>query len=195
MGLHNIAVFCGSSTGFKKVYQEAAMGLGNYFVQHNIGLVYGGGKIGIMGAISNKMIEQGGKVVGIIPELLEKEEVVNKGATEVHVTKTMSERKMKMSQMINGYITLPGGYGTLDELFEALTLQQLYIETKPVGILNVNGFFDYTIKQLDFMVEEGFLKPDNRKMLLVDETVEGLMEKMKNYKAPEKSNIINKVVK
>ncbi len=194
MGLNNIAVFCGSSIGFKDVYKDSAIELGNYFVENNIGLVYGGGKIGIMGAISNKMIEQDGKVIGIIPGLLEKEEVVNKGATEIHVTKTMSERKMKMSQMIDAYIALPGGYGTLDELFEALTLQQLYIETKPVGILNVNGFFDYTIKQLDFMVEEGFLKSDNRKMLLVDETVEGLMEKIRNYNVPEKTNIINKVV-
>ncbi|SEB71475.1 hypothetical protein SAMN04489761_1541 [Tenacibaculum sp. MAR_2009_124] len=195
MGLHNIAVFCGSSIGFNNLYRDSAKELGEYFVQHKIGLVYGGAKIGLMGAISNTMIEQGGNVIGIIPGLLEKEEVINKEASEVYVTKTMSERKMKMSQMVEAYIALPGGYGTLDELFEVLTLQQLYIETKPVGILNVNGFFDHTIKQLDFMVEEGFLKPDNRKMLLVDETVNGLMEKIKNYKAPEKSNIINKVVR
>jgi len=110
------------------------------------------------------------------------------------VCKKMSERKVIMSKLIDGYITLPGGFGTLDELFEALTLNQLHIEQKPVGLLNVNGFFDAVLLQLDKMVEEGYLKPTNRKMLIVGTSVNDLMEKMNNYKAPKIDHVINKVV-
>ena len=195
MKLRSAVVFCGSSLGFNELYKNAAIELGNYFVENHIKLVYGGGKIGMMGVVSNTMLAQGGEVVGIIPDLLKHEEVINSGATEIIVTKTMSERKMKMSQMIDAYITLPGGFGTLDELFEALTLQQLHIEQKPVGLLNVNGFFNHTIQQLDHMVKEGFLKPENRALLLVDETVDGLMNQLKTYKAPKKTHVINKVVR
>lgn len=195
MKLRSAVVFCGSSLGFNELYKNAAIELGNYFVKYQIKLVYGGGKIGMMGVVSNTMLAQGGEVVGIIPDLLKHEEVINSGATEIIVTKTMSERKMKMSQMIDAYITLPGGFGTLDELFEALTLQQLHIEQKPVGLLNVNGFFNHTIQQLDHMVKEGFLKPENRALLLVDETVDGLMNQLKTYKAPKKTHVINKVVR
>ncbi|MGG8497561.1 TIGR00730 family Rossman fold protein [Tenacibaculum sp. TC6] len=195
MKLTSAVVFCGSSLGFNELYKNVAIELGNYFVENQIKLVYGGGKIGMMGVVSNTMLAQGGEVVGIIPDLLKHEEVINSGATEIIVTKTMSERKMKMSQMIDAYITLPGGFGTLDELFEALTLQQLHIEQKPVGLLNVNGFFNHTIQQLDHMVKEGFLKPENRALLLVDETVDGLMNQLKTYKAPKKTHVINKVVR
>ena len=195
MKLRSAVVFCGSSLGFNELYKNVAIELGNYFVENQIKLVYGGGKIGMMGVVSNTMLAQGGEVVGIIPDLLKHEEVINSGATEIIVTKTMSERKMKMSQMIDAYITLPGGFGTLDELFEALTLQQLHIEQKPVGLLNVNGFFNHTIQQLDHMVKEGFLKPENRALLLVDETVDGLMSQLKTYKAPKKTHVINKVVR
>ena len=107
----------------------------------------------------------------------------------------MSERKVLMSEKTDAYIAMPGGFGTIDELFEVLTLQQLFIETKPVGLLNTNGFFDATLKQLDVMVKEGFLKQKNRNMLFVDETIEGLMKKMNNYEKPENISIINKVVK
>ena len=106
----------------------------------------------------------------------------------------MSERKVIMSKLVDGYITLPGGFGTLDELFEALTLGQLQIEQKPIGILNVNGFFDHTLQQLDLMVKEGYVKPQNRELLLVDSTIKGLIQQMQNYKTPKKTSIINKVV-
>lgn len=194
MKLNNIVVFCGSSLGFNEVYKNVAVDLGSYFAKNNITLVYGGGKIGMMGAIATEVITKNGAVIGVIPDLLKKEEVVHANISKIIVTKTMSERKVIMSKMIDGYITLPGGFGTLDELFEALTLQQLHIEQKPVGVLNVNGFFDATIQQLDVMVKEGFLKPENRALLLVDDTIDGLMEKMKNYTAPEKTHVINKVV-
>ncbi|MCG1035956.1 TIGR00730 family Rossman fold protein [Polaribacter sargassicola] len=192
--MKRIVVFCGSSIGFNPIYKEAAVKLGNYFVKNKIGLVYGGGKVGMMGAIADTILEQNGEVIGVIPKLLEKEEVLHSGVEEMIVCKTMSERKVIMSQLIDGYITLPGGFGTMDELFEALTLGQLYIEQKPIGILNINGFFDAILLQLDKMIEEGFLKQTNRDMLIVGTSVDELIQKMDNYKAPKISTIINKVV-
>jgi uncharacterized protein (TIGR00730 family) len=193
--MKKIVVFCGSSLGFNPIYKEAAITLGNYFVANDLTLVYGGGKIGMMGVLSETILNKGGKVIGIIPELLKREEVVNANVTELIVTKTMSERKVMMSQLVDGYISLPGGFGTLDELFEGLTLGQLHIEQKPNGILNVNGFFNHTLQQLDVMVAEGYLKQANKDMLLVGNTVTELMLKMDSYCPPEKTAIINKVIK
>ena len=192
--MKRIVVFCGSSLGFNPMYKQAAIELGNYFVNNNIGLVYGGGKIGMMGALSDTILEQKGEVIGVIPKLLEKEEVLHLGVEEMIICKNMSERKVIMSKLVDGYITLPGGFGTLDELFEALTLSQLYIEQKPVGLLNINGFFDGVLMQLDKMVEEGFVKPENKNLLIVENSVEKLLEKMNHYKAPKISHVINKVV-
>jgi uncharacterized protein (TIGR00730 family) len=193
--MKRIVVFCGSSLGFNPVYKEAAIELGNYFAKNKIGLVYGGGKIGMMGILADTILDHNGEVIGVIPKLLEKEEVVHAGVEEMIVCKKMSERKVIMSKLINGYITLPGGFGTLDELFEALTLNQLHIEQKPVGLLNINGFFDGVLLQLDKMVEEGYLKQINRDMLLIGTSVEELMQKINNYKALEIGHVINKVVR
>jgi hypothetical protein len=193
--MNKIVVFCGSSLGFNPVYKEAAIELGNYFVNNNIGLVYGGGKIGMMGILSDTILAKEGEVIGVIPKLLEKEEVVHSGVQEMIVCKNMSERKVIMSKLVDGYITLPGGFGTLDELFEALTLNQLQIEQKPVGLLNVNGFFDATLLQLNKMVEEGYIKSENLNLLIVATTVDELLHKMNNYKVPEISHVINKVVR
>ncbi len=193
--MKKVVVFCGSSIGFNSVYKEAAIELGKEFVKNNITMVYGGGKIGMMGVIADTILKENGKVIGVIPKLLEKEEVVHREVTELIITKKMSDRKVIMSKLIDGYITLPGGFGTLDELFEALTLGQLQIEQKPIGILNINGFFDHTLQQLNVMVKEGYLKPQNRELLLVDTTVKGLMQKMQHYKAPKKTHVIHKVVR
>lgn len=193
--MDKVVVFCGSSTGFNSAYKDAAIELGNYFAENNITMVYGGGKIGMMGIIADAIHAKNGKIIGVIPRLLEHEEVVNREVSELIITKKMSERKVIMSKLIDGYITLPGGFGTLDELFEALTLNQLQIEQKPVGLLNINGFFDYTLQQLDVMVKEGYLKQKNRDLLLVDKTVNGLMKQMQNYKAPKVSHVLNKVVR
>ncbi len=193
--MKKVVVFCGSSVGFNSVYKEAAIELGNYFANNNISMVYGGGKIGMMGVIADTILAEKGEVIGVIPKLLEKEEVVHREVSELIITKKMSDRKVIMSKLIDGYITLPGGFGTMDELFEALTLNQLHIEQKPIGLLNVNGFFDYTLKQLDVMVTEGYLKQYNRDLLLIDDSVDGLLQQMLNYKAPEKSHVINKVVR
>lgn len=193
--MNRIVVFCGSSLGFNSIYREAAISLGNHFVKQNIGLVYGGGKIGMMGALADTILAQNGEVIGVIPKLLEKEEVVHAHVKEMIVCKNMSERKVIMSKLVDGYITLPGGFGTLDELFEALTLNQLHIEQKPVGLLNINGFFDATVLQIDKMVAEGYVKPENKALLIVENTVDKLLEKMSQYQAPEITHIINKVVR
>ena len=193
--LKKIVVFCGSSLGFSPIYKEAAVTLGNYFVENKISLVYGGGKIGMMGVLADTILGQNGEVIGVIPKLLEKEEVVHAGVEEMIVCKKMSDRKVIMSKLVDGYITLPGGFGTLDELFEALTLGQLQIEQKPIGILNINGFFDAVLLQLDKMVEEGYLKTAGRNLLLVANSVKELMQKMDAYKAPKIAPIINKVVR
>ena len=193
--MKKIVVFCGSSLGFNPIYKHAAIELGDYFVNNDITLVYGGGKIGMMGVLSESMLKKGGNVIGVIPNLLKKEEVVNENVTELIITKTMSERKVMMSKLTDGYISLPGGFGTLDELFEGLTLGQLHIEKKPNGILNINGFFNHTLKQLDHMVSEGYLKKENKEMLLVGTNVSELMLKMDTYIAPKKSAVINKIIK
>jgi len=192
--LKKIVVFCGSSLGFNPIYKKAAVTLGNYFVENKISLVYGGGKIGMMGVLADTILGQNGEVIGVIPKLLEKEEVVHAGVEEMIVCKKMSERKVIMSKLVDGYITLPGGFGTLDELFEALTLGQLQIEQKPIGLLNINGFFDAVLLQLDKMVEEGYLKLAGRNLLLVANSAKELMQKMDAYKAPKIAPIINKVV-
>ncbi|WP_372744960.1 TIGR00730 family Rossman fold protein [Lutibacter sp.] len=193
--MKKVAVFCGSSLGFKEIYRNEATKLGVHFAENNIGLVYGGGKIGMMGVIADAILEKKGEVIGVIPGLLRHEEVAHNNITEMIVTKTMSKRKVKISKLVDGYIALPGGFGTLDEIFEALTLGQLGIEKKPVGLLNTNGFFNYLIKQLDVMVAEGYLKQSNKEMLIVSESVNDLITKMFNYQAPEMSKVINKVVR
>jgi uncharacterized protein (TIGR00730 family) len=192
--MKKIAVFCGSSLGFNEIYKNDAVKLGKYFAENNIGLVYGGGKIGMMGVLADRIIEGNGEVIGVIPGLLRHEEVAHTEITEMIVTKTMSKRKVKISKLVDGYIALPGGFGTLDEIFEALTLNQLGIEQKPVGILNTNGFFNHLIKQLDVMVTEGYLKQSNKEMLIVSNSIDNLISQMFSYKAPEITKVINKVV-
>ena len=192
--MERIAVFCGSSTGFNSIYVDDAKKLGVYMAKNNIGLVYGGGKIGIMGALADAVLENKGEVIGVIPDMLRHVEVAHTKITEMIVTKKMSKRKVTISKLVSGYIALAGGFGTLDEIFEAMTLGQLGIEKKPVGILNTNGYFDHLLKQLDVMVKEGFLKSSNRNMVIVSNSVEELIFQMNNYKAPDVSKIVKSVI-
>jgi len=191
--MKRIAVFCGSSIGFNTIYALEAKKVGYYLAQNNIGLVYGGGKIGLMGAIADAVLEKKGEVIGVIPDLLRHEEVAHTKITRMLITRKMSKRKVKMSKLVDGYIAMAGGYGTLDEIFEALTLGQLGIEYKPIGILNTHGYFDNTLKQLDVMVNEGFLKQTNRDMLIVNSSIENLIKKMENYLTPSISKVVNTV--
>ena len=193
--MKRIAVFCGSSQGFNKIYKDVAVEVGNHFVTNNIELVYGGGKIGLMGAIADAILAKNGEVIGVIPNLLRSEEVAHKKVTKMYVTKKMSKRKVKISKLVDGYIALAGGFGTLDELFEALTLGQLNIENKPIGILNTNGFYNPTLQQLDVMVKEGFLKQENRDMLLVADTIGELISKMEDYIPPKIGKVVDMTVR
>lgn len=193
--MQKIAVFCGASIGFNNKYKDDAERVGAYFAQQNIGLVYGGGKIGMMGTLADELLKHGGEVIGIIPHLLVHEEVVHSDLSQLIKTKTMSKRKVKISKLVDGYIALAGGFGTLDEIFEALTLGQLGIENKPIGLLNTAGFFDPLLAQLDVMVKEGFLKQVNKDMVLVSDTIDDLINQMTNYKAPKISKVVNTTVK
>ena len=191
--MKKIAVFCGASIGFNPIYREQAIALGTYFSKNKISLVFGGGKIGMMGAIADEILKTGGEVIGVIPHLLRHEEVEHPDVSKMIISDTMSQRKVLISKMVDAYIALPGGFGTLDEIFEALTLGQLGIEAKPVGILNTQGFFNPILQQLDLMVQEGFLRPENRAMLLVSSSIPDLINKMKTYKAPVVTKLVNTV--
>ena len=191
--MNRIAVFCGSSIGFNIEYSNDAVKLGEYFAKNKIGLVYGGGKIGIMGVLADTILKNKGEVIGVIPNLLKQEEVAHPFVSEMIVTKKMSKRKVKISKLVDGYIALAGGFGTLDEIFEALTLGQLGIENKPVGILNTNNYFDHLLLQLDVMVKEGFLKEENRKMLLTSNNIEDLLMQMTDYQAPALGKVVNTI--
>ena len=192
--MRKIAVFCGSSVGFDPIYKQAAIQLGNAFVKRDITLVYGGGKIGLMGVLAETILNQGGKVIGVIPELLKKKEVVDCNVTELIVTQTMSERKVVMSKLSDGYISLPGGFGTLDELFEGITMSQLHIEEKPNALLNTNGYYDHLLSQIERMIADGFVKSSNKELLIVSRTVEDLIDKMLAYTPQKKLPATSKIV-
>lgn len=184
--LKSICVFCGSSNGNDPKITDAAKHLGNYFAENGITLVYGAAKIGIMGVIAQAALDANGKVVGIIPSFLKLKEVVHSGLTELFTTQTMHERKLKMHEMSDGFIAFPGGIGTLEELFEILTWLQLGMHRKPIGLLNINGFFDDLVKLLETMVHKGFLSTENYQLLQISESLENLLEKMENFKPPQK---------
>ncbi len=183
--LNRICVFCGSSSGNDPKVTEAAEQLGLVFSEKNITLVYGAAKIGVMGTIAETMLGAKGQVIGIIPQFLKKKEVVHLGLTELITTNNMHERKLKMQELSDGFITLPGGFGTLEELFEIITWLQLGLHSKPIGLLNVNGFYDDLLQLLERMVRNGFLKMENYELLLVDSSIEGLLQKMESFKSPK----------
>lgn len=182
--ISNICVFCGSSDGNDLAITDAAERLGTYFAKNGITLVYGAAKIGVMGTLAKATLDHNGRVVGIIPAFLKKKEVVHLGLTELITTENMHERKLKMQEISDGFIVLPGGFGTLEELFEIITWLQLGLHSKPIGLLNVNGFYNDLLKLLETMVRKGFLSLENYELLLVGTTVESLIQKMNDFKAP-----------
>lgn len=186
--MQSIVVYCGSNPGKKALYAEAAYELGVALAKQNIKLIYGGGNMGLMGRVADGAMDNAGFVTGIIPNFLAKLEVAHKTLSELHFVDTMHERKAKMVSMSDGVIALPGGYGTFDELFEILTWAQLRIFHGPVGLLNVNGFYDLLLLQLDKMVEEGFLRADNRALLVVAEDPSMLLEKMESFRLQNAEN-------
>ncbi|WP_337042937.1 TIGR00730 family Rossman fold protein [Emticicia sp. 17c] len=180
--MKSILVYCGANTGKNPAYKLAAETLGKKLAENNIKLVYGAGSVGLMGVVADATLAHGGYVVGVIPDFLIKMEVGHKGLSELHEVETMHERKALMEKLCEGIIALPGGYGSIDELFEILTWAQLGLHSKPIGILNVNGFYDFLLKQLDLMVQEGFLKQESRDLLLIADNVDDLLQKMDDFK-------------
>ena len=179
--INSIAVFCGSSEGNDNVILEAAETLGETLAKQEIALVYGAAKIGVMGKVAQAALKHKGEVIGVIPEFLKLKEVVHLGLSELHTTETMHERKLKMHELSDGFIALPGGYGTFEELFEIITWAQLGLHQNPIGLLNCNGFYNDLLHMLEKMVAKGFLKIDNLDLLIVDNHVDGLLNKMRNY--------------
>ena len=179
-----MAVYCGSSSGTDEIYAQQAYLLGTVMAQRKIGLVFGGGKVGLMNSVANGVLAYGGEAVGVLPKFLDRVELAHEELTEMVVVSTMHERKYRMYELSDGIIALPGGYGTLDELFEMLTWEQLGLHKKPIGILNTNGFYDSILEFLRNMAGKGFLKEEYREMLLVSNNVSGLLELMEHFRPP-----------
>lgn len=190
--MKSITIFCGSSQGTDEIFRDHAFRLGETLAMRNIKVVYGGAKVGLMGAVADGALSVGGEVVGVIPYFLRTKEVAHVNLTELILVDSMHERKMKMHELSDGIIALPGGFGTLEELFEILTWAQLGLHRKPIGLLNTNGFYDMLNSQIEFMVAKGFLKEINRKMLLISDTINDLLARMEQYVAPDVGRVITK---
>jgi uncharacterized protein (TIGR00730 family) len=182
--LRRVGVFCGSSPGRRPAFAAAASELGARLAADRIGLVYGGGSIGLMGTLADAALAAGGEVVGVIPEALAGKEVAHTGLTRLHVVKSMHERKALMADMADAFVALPGGFGTLDELFEAITWGQLGIHRKPIGLLNVEGYFAPLLAVVDRAVGDGFIRPPYRGLVVVSGTVDGLLDALARHTPP-----------
>jgi len=182
--MKRITVFCGSSSGTEEIYTSQATLLGETLAKRNIDLVYGGAKVGLMGAVADGILNAGGNAIGVLPNFMRSKEIAHPKLTELILVETMHERKTKMNDLCDGVIDLPGGFGTLEELFEMLTWGQLGLHKKPIAILNIDGYFDALIVFVQTMTDKGLLKEINQQMLLVSDSIDDLLEKMENYKAP-----------
>jgi len=176
-----ISIFCGSSSGNEEIFTKQATLLGQIIARRGFGIIYGGAHVGLMGAVADGALKEGGKVIGVIPNFLKKKELEHKRLTQIHVVETMHERKAMMNELCDAVIALPGGYGTMEELFEMLTWAQLALHKKPVGLLNVEGYYDPLVAMSDKMIEKGFLKEEYRDLLMVDSDVENLLDKMEAF--------------
>jgi hypothetical protein len=181
--MKSIAIFCGANFNGDPLLKEAVELLTEVMVDRNISLVFGGGKVGMMGLLADNILHRGGKAIGVIPQFLMDKEVGHTGLTELHIVETMHQRKQLMNDLCDGIIMLPGGFGTLEEFFEVLTWLLLGLHSKPIGILNVNGFYDFLLKQMDVMVEQKFLKPANRSLVITSGDPIELISLMENFNA------------
>lgn len=182
--MKSITVFCGSSSGSNPVYLQQARLLGEKLAEAHIELIYGGAKVGLMGAVADGVLSKCGKVTGILPRFLQSKEIAHDNLSELILVDSMHERKTIMHDRSEGVIALPGGFGTLEEFFEMLTWAQLGLHSKPIGILNTDGFYSALFRLVDEMVDKGFLKNINREMILESEDIDVLLEKMNHYNAP-----------
>jgi uncharacterized protein (TIGR00730 family) len=185
MEIRRICVFCGSNSGKDPVYRQAAVALGKTIVRRELDLVYGGGSVGLMGILADTVLEAGGSVTGIIPRALERREVAHEQLTAIHVVDDMHTRKAKMEELADAFVAMPGGYGTLEELFEVVTWAQLGLHRKPVGMLNPAGYFDGLLDCIDSAVVEGFIKPEHRRLLVVGAEPDALLDALARHEPPE----------
>ncbi|MDD1637913.1 MAG: TIGR00730 family Rossman fold protein [Methylococcaceae bacterium] len=190
--INSICIYCGSSPGRLDAYASAAFSLAESLVSRNIRLVYGGASIGIMGMVADQVLKLGGQVIGVIPKALAHKEVAHHHLTELHVTQSMHERKMLMAELSDGFIALPGGIGTLEELFEIWTWAQLGFHRKPCGLLNVEGYYDSLITFLDHVLAEQFVKKHHHAMLIVETNPDALLDHYVNYQPPAVKHWVGK---
>lgn len=183
--MKSICVFCGSSVGVRPEYAEAARQVGALLAERGLGLVYGGGRVGLMGVVADAVLEHGGRVAGIIPEFLFKKEIEHKDVNDLRVVGSMHERKALMADLADGFMALPGGWGTLDEFCEILTWAQLGLHTKPCGLLNVAGYYDSFLQFFDTATAEGFIQPQYRALVLADTDPARLLDRMAAYQPPQ----------
>lgn len=183
--IKSIAVFCASSDGNSSIYLEKAYELGKTLATNGYRLVYGGASVGCMGAVARGAVDHGGKVIGVLPHFLAKREIAQNDLDDLIMVDSMHERKLKMNQLSDACISLPGGFGTMEEFFEMITWGQLGLHQKPSALLNVNGFYDHLIAQLKLMNEEELLKDKYLKMILIDDQIESLLQKMESYQPPQ----------
>lgn len=188
--IQSLSIFCGSSAGNDDAFYNDAIALGKYLAGRQITIVYGGAKVGLMGAVADGAISANGQVIGVIPDFIKNKEIAHEGLTQLIEVKSMHERKTIMHEKSDGAIILPGGFGTLDEMFELLTWGQLGLHTKPIGILNTSGYYDDLMRFLDSMVSKNLLRMSNREMILVSNQIEDLLEQMLHYEAPLKAKWI-----
>lgn len=182
--MRRVCVYCGSNPGYRKEYAHATEELAAVLVRHDIEVVYGGSSVGTMGLLADTVLELGGKVHGVIPQILVDKEIAHQGLTELHVVGSMHARKSMMAALADGFIALPGGFGTLEEIVEVVTWGQLRFHDKPCGLLNIAGYFDHLLAFLDHTEREGFLRAESRRMLLCDDTPAGLIQQFERYSAP-----------
>ena len=176
-----ICVFCGSSAGYSGTYRAAAVELGRFLTEQGLGLVYGGGRIGLMGVVAHAVLAHGGQVIGVIPQPMVSREIWHSGLTELRIVPSMHARKSLMAELADAFIALPGGFGTFEEFCEMITWSQLGIHRKPCGLLNVAGYYDPLLQMFDNAVAEGFLKRENRELVLASPSCQELLEKMQAF--------------
>lgn len=190
--MKTICVFCGSSLGHRPTYREAALAMGRAIAQQGYNLVYGGGNVGLMGLVADAVLEDGGQVVGVIPEFLAAKEVAHDRITELYVVSSMHERKALMAELSDAFITLPGGFGTLEEFCEILSWAQLGLHQKPQGLLNVEGYYTPLLELFDRTVAEGFVQPNFRHLIVSASDPESLLDKLQSYQPPVVEKLIQR---
>ncbi|MDX1259463.1 TIGR00730 family Rossman fold protein [Exiguobacterium sp. K1] len=189
--MKKLAVFCGSKDGSTPIFRQAAATLGTTLAAHQIGLVYGGSRVGTMGAVADAVLAANGQAVGVLPHFLQEKEIAHPNLTELHLVESMHDRKAKMAELADGFIILPGGPGTMEEFFEVFTWAQLGLHEKPCGILNIDGYYDPLVTLFQQMETQGFLIPEHVAMLIVESDPERLLERFRTYQAPQVKTYMN----